>query len=195
LPVLTIPKKALQVVRNKGQYQLKRHIFSPLAVCLFLPVAAHAQSTTEARFAKAVLQQIQNVSFRNNREYCGYIGYNEHGILFASNARRGHRNGCVGKAPDNMDIVASFHTHGAFDVRVPAEFPSATDLKGDRAEGISGYIATPGGRFWYSDSVNMVVSQICGVGCLKQDPGFVPGLDGNIRHSYTLNELIAIEGR
>ncbi len=159
------------------------------------PNVTQAQSTTEARFAKAVLQQIQSISFRKNREYCGYIGYDQNGVLFASNARKGRMNECTGAAPDNMSIVASYHTHGAFDPEVPAEFPSATDLEADEAEGIDGYIGTPGGRFWFSDSTDMMVSQICGVACLKQDPKFVEGLDGNIHVSYIYRELLEFEGR
>ena len=172
-----------------------RAVFFTLAIGLIPPQLSHAQSTTEARFAKAVLQQIQSISFRKNREYCGYIGYDQNGVLFASNARKGRMNECTGVAPANMTITASYHTHGAFDPDVPAEFPTATDLEADEAEGIDGYIATPGGRFWYSDSTDMMVSQICGVGCLKQDPRFVEGMDGNIQVSYTHQELLEIEGR
>lgn len=174
---------------------MTRAVYFAMAISLVTPNITHAQSTAEARFAKAVLQQIQSISFRKNREYCGYIGYDQNGVLFASNARKGRTNECTGAAPDTMDIIASYHTHGAFDPEVPAEFPSATDLEGDEAEGIDGYIATPGGRLWYSDSTDMMVSQICGVGCMKQDPEFVEGLDGNIHVSYTYRELLEIEGR
>ncbi len=174
---------------------MNRALYFTLATSLIAPQTSLAQSTTEARFAKAVLQQIQGISFRKNREYCGYIGYDQNGVLFASNARKGRINECTGAAPDNMSIVASYHTHGAFDPDVPAEFPSATDLEADEAEGIDGYIATPGGRFWFSDSTDMMVNQICGVGCMKQDPNFVAGMDGTIQVSYTYRELLEIEGR
>ena len=160
---------------------------------LLLSGAALAQSADEINLVKSVLNQLQDASFSANREYCGYIGFDDKGVLFASNASRGRRNSCLGKAPDNMEIIASYHTHGAFDLDVPAEFPSATDLEGDEEEGIDGYIATPGGRLWYSDSQDMEVSQICGLGCLKQDPKFKAGLDGDIHISYSYQELLKLE--
>jgi hypothetical protein len=40
----------------------------------------------------------------------------------------------------------------------------------------------------------MVTSQICGIGCLKRDPKFRPGVHGEIRQSYTYNELLRLEG-
>ena len=164
-----------------------------LVASLLLSHAAFAQPSGEVNLVKSVLNQLQDVSFSKNREYCGYIGYDEKGVLFASNARRGRRDSCLGRAPNNMDIIASYHTHGSYDPEARAEFPSAADLEGDEDEGIDGYISTPGGRLWYSDSQDMVVSQICGVGCLKQDPKFIAGEDGKIHVSYSYEELQEIE--
>jgi hypothetical protein len=53
-------------------------------------------------------------------------------------------------------------------------------MEGDADEGIDGYVATPGGRLWYIDTVDMVASQLCGIGCLPRDPKFVAGQNGEI---------------
>lgn len=167
---------------------------------LVLPIAllatpAAAQDATELQLAMQVLAELQAPSFRNNREYCGYLVIGADGVLRASQVNAGEESTCVGpdEGPDEV-TVASFHTHGAFAMDVPAEFPSVSDIEGDEAEGIDGYIATPGGRLWYVDTTDMVVSQICGIGCLPQDPDFVPGLDGEIAISYTYQELLVLEG-
>ena len=78
-----------------------------LVASLLLSGAAFAQSSGEVNLVKSVLNQLQGISFSKNREYCGYIGYDEKGVLFASNARRGRRDSCLGKAPGNMDVIAS----------------------------------------------------------------------------------------
>lgn len=89
--------------------------------------------------------------------------------------------------------VASYHTHGAFEYETPAKFPSVSDLEADEAEGVDGYITTPGGRLWYVDGVDQIASQMCGIGRLTQDPNFEAGLDGELLISYTIDELRALE--
>ncbi|MEL6587917.1 MAG: hypothetical protein AAFQ50_14890, partial [Pseudomonadota bacterium] len=62
------------------------------------------------------------------------------------------------------------------------------------AFGLVGFdVATPGGRLWYVDTTDMIVRQICGLGCLPQDPDFVEGADGDIAISYTYQELLDYE--
>jgi hypothetical protein len=90
-------------------------------------------------------------------------------------------------------IIASYHTHGAFEYDTPAEFPSLSDVEADAYEGINGYVSTPGGRLWYVNGVNLTVEQICGVGCMVQDPNFEAGLDGQIKKSYSIDELRVLE--
>ena len=63
-------------------------------------------------------------------------------------------------------------------------------MEGDADEGIDGYVATPGGRLWYLDTVDMVASQLCGIGCLPRDPKFVAGQNGEIVLSYTYDDLV-----
>ncbi len=156
-------------------------------------VPAMAQSNAELRLVKALFAQIQPLSFDRNREFCGYIGYNGDGALVASKPKRGRINSCKARWPDELDVIASYHTHGAFSPQAPAEFPSSDDLLADEEEGVDGWVGTPGGRLWYVDSEALEVSQVCGIGCLPQDPNFEAGLDGEIAQSYTLDALTELE--
>ena len=145
---------------------------------------------SEVAFAKATLNRLQTVSFASNREYCGYILRAPDGSLAATPASKGKVSSCCGaEAAEGYLVVASFHTHGAFEYDTPAEFPSVGDVEADEAEDVDGYISTPGGRFWYVDGSELEVSQICGVGCMAQDQNFEAGLDGRIEVSYSLEEL------
>lgn len=168
-----------------------------LAVCV-VPAVAAAQSNSQAEvaLAKNVLDELQILSFAQDREYCGYLAYDEAGSLRATPPTRGLRDSCEADFPPDAWVpFASYHTHGAFDADVPAEFPSVSDLEADEAEGTDGYVATPGGRVWFVDSNDMEVSQLCGIGCLRQDPKFISGLDGKIAQSYTYRQLLDIEAQ
>jgi len=91
----------------------------------------------------------------------------------------------------NPDVtpLASFHTHAAYDEDADSEVPSFEDLRADIAEGLVGFVSTPGGRFWISDPQRQRVTQLCGLRCLPQDRFFQPGDWGNIAGSYTLRQL------
>lgn len=149
-----------------------------------------AQGRSEPGFAKSVLLQLQQRSFHENREFCGYLGRDAGGNLKASIAYRGRQDSCEARFPKNIDVVASFHTHGGFMEDASSEVPSVNDMQADEHEGIDGYVATPGGRLWYIDTTEMVTSQLCGTGCVGQDPKFVPGADGEVYQSYSIDELI-----
>lgn len=170
---------------------MKRLILFPL-LCLGAP--AVAQQTEEADLARATLSALQAKSFANNREYCGYIVLDAAGNLAATPATEGAESECLpDEVPEHLVPIASYHTHGAFAYDVPAEFPSVSDIEADEDEGVDGYMTSPGGRFWYIDSTDMIVSQICGIGCVPQDPNFEAGLDGDIAISYTYEELLELE--
>ena len=166
---------------------------------LLIPLALFAspltaQDNAEVALAKATLDALQQLSFDNNREYCGYIVIDADGELVATPAVQGNIGDCYADDPPEDSVpVASYHTHGAFEYDTPAEFPSVSDLEADEAEGVDGYIATPGGRFWYVDGVDQIASQLCGVGCLTQDANFEAGLDGELQISYTIDELRELE--
>lgn len=153
---------------------------------------ALAQDTAESALARAVLSQLQPLSIAENREYCGYLGLDDAGRLVASAATPGDESSCLADDPANITVItASYHTHAAYSPDYDSEIPSGDDVEGDEAEGIDGYVSTPGGRFWYIDTTDDVLSQLCGIGCLPSDPAFVPGDFGPIAQSYTFQELIS----
>lgn len=131
------------------------------------------QSDAEIRFAKGVLDAAQAASIANNREYCGYIGLNNGGNFVATPAKQGRQSSCLARRPQGIQILASYHTHGAFTVDYDTEVPSVSDLEADIFEGIDGYIATPGGRVWYDDSSRRAAVLLCGINCITSDPNFI----------------------
>ena len=154
------------------------------------PMPAFSQDAEEVAFARSVLSQLQSPSFASNREYCGTIGVDQDNRLVASKPRRGSRDGCRPNDPrDAVEVFASFHTHAGFDEGADSELPSVEDVLSDMDEGLDGYLATPGGRFWFIDGQSGTVRQLCGLGCLPQDPDFEAGLWGNIKKRYSLGEL------
>ncbi|MEM6728719.1 MAG: DUF4329 domain-containing protein [Pseudomonadota bacterium] len=161
---------------------------------LLLTTTASAQSAEEIALAKATLGALQPPSFAQDREFCGYFGYDSGDRLVATPATRGERDSCLFDGPeDGLVLVLSFHTHGRFSTAFAAEVPSVADIEADEAEGIDGFVATPGGRLWYVDTEDMVVRQICGLGCLPQDPRFIEGAEGQVEISYTYQELLDYE--
>lgn len=148
-----------------------------------------AQTAAETAAARSILTQIQAQSISQNREHCGTMALTDDGRYIASRVRRGRRDGCRPPNARGGEIIASFHTHGAFDYDADSEVPSPQDVYSDADEGINGYLATPGGRFWFIDGQNLTVSLICGVGCLPQDPAFEQGVWGEIRGFYTIDDL------
>ncbi len=138
--------------------------------------------------ARQVLGNLQEVSFRQNREYCGYIGLDGDGNLRATPATKGRPSSCLAEAaPADWTLVASYHTHGAYARYADAEVPSESDLMGDFEEQVNGYVSTPGGRFWHINGAEQRTTLICGPGCLPADPLYVP--DPNVASSYTLQQL------
>jgi len=161
------------------------------------PAPILAQDAAELAVARGVLMQLQARSFAENVEYCGYIGRMPDGRLTATEVTRGDGWGCLSRGDEDrfVAVVASFHTHAAYDRAADSEVPSTEDLIGDMEERVNGYIATPGGRLWFVDWRRGVATQLCGLGCMGQDPDFVPGSGGPIAQSYTLRDLMQREGR
>ena len=138
-------------------------------------------------FARNFLDTIQARSIRERREYCGYIRITAQGQLEATPPRPGTFASCDMPAPRRgMGIIASYHTHGAYGAGYDNEVPSTIDLLSDFDFGIDGYVSTPGGRVWLVDFQTQSTRQICGLGCVFQDPGFVPQGEANIRPAYNL---------
>ncbi|WP_050928989.1 DUF4329 domain-containing protein [Aestuariivita boseongensis] len=161
-----------------------------LFVALALAAPAQAQSRVELDLARQTLRALQAESIRGNREFCGVIGKDQAGRLVVSPAARGSRARCrYPNAPAGTRVVATFHTHGAFLERFDNEVPSVLDVLADMTTGTSGYISTPGGRFWYINGRTGEVRLICGPKCLPWDPRYVPGLAGPVAGKYTLDQL------
>ncbi len=140
------------------------------------------------------LARAQRLSFATDREYCGYLGRTAEGEIGFTQMQRGGHDGCTPLLPDTgLKLIASMHTHGAYDPDVPAEFPTALDIASDAREGVNGYISTPGGRLWYVDGAAQVAIQLCGLGCMPQDPAFHAGDDGSIRMTYSRAQLLRLE--
>ncbi len=156
--------------------------------------AAQVPSEEEVSEAKGWLSAAQLLSFEANREYCGYLGRLPDGTITTTDLVRGGHDGCTPVfAEDEMELSASLHTHGAYDPSVPAEFPTSLDIASDAREGVNGFVSTPGGRLWFIDGTRKVATQLCGLGCLPQDPFFRAGDDGVIRQSYTIRQLRRLE--
>jgi hypothetical protein len=170
-----------------------KHTMLLTAALLVAPVIAPAQANDEIRFVSALLNQLQGRSFEGNREYCGFIGLDDDDRWVASRVIQGSTDECTPEWPDDFDPIASFHTHGGFDRGAYSEVPSVMDIEADEEDGVDGWVSTPGGRLWFIDTTDMVVSQICGIGCLMQDPKFVQGAQGRVEQSYTYEEMLALE--
>lgn len=168
---------------------MAQRFFATLAV-LMSSMPALADPEAELAFARSILNDLQGSSFRENVEYCGYIGLDEVGGLVATIPTRGGADWCEMDIPEHFEIVASYHTHAGYDPNSWSEIPSGGDMESDEDLGIDGYISTPGGRLWYIDTTDMIAFQICGIGCLQFDPSFQPAPEDNIQQSYTYDELI-----
>lgn len=131
------------------------------------------QSEVQA-FARDQLNAVQARSFAEDIELCGIIFERRDGSLGASSPRPGDEASCGIRYFDEpgMRPVASFHTHGSHNDKYDSEVPSILDLQSDYASGMDGYVATPGGRFWHIDWRKPAASQVCGEGCLDQDPDY-----------------------
>ncbi|MEM7642430.1 MAG: DUF4329 domain-containing protein [Pseudomonadota bacterium] len=158
------------------------------AVLSILLVTSPALANDLQRVAAGTLAALQSNSFAENREFCGLIGRLPDGTFVASPARRGRMDSCTPRVARNWqpeaEIVASYHTHGAFDPEADSEIPSIDDILSDSEEGIDGYISTPGGRLWFVDGDRVEARLICDIGCLPADPAFRPGLWGPVATRY-----------
>lgn len=156
---------------------------------------ALAQTAAELAFVKKLLFKLQVPSIAENVEYCGFIGYDSMGRLIASQAIRGEYASCASASPRHIKTVtASYHTHAGYSDNHIGEIPSGVDVDGDKRLGIDGYVSTPGGRLWHIDTSRMIISQVCGYGCLPKDRRFVKGSGGKIPQSYTYKELLRALG-
>ncbi|MEM6662786.1 MAG: DUF4329 domain-containing protein [Pseudomonadota bacterium] len=164
-------------------------------VCSLLAAAAHGQSrslvTDEVdQFVLAHFDKIQPRSIRENREYCGLVGFDANDRLAITPARPGTVDSCdPGDDPPGWEVIASYHTHGGFLEYADSEVPSVDDLLGDFEEGIDGYVATPGGRVWLNLLEERLTFQLCGRNCVVADPKARPWKAFAPMIEYTLPAL------
>lgn len=167
-------------------------IWIAAAATAFTVSAAQAQSQAqEQALAKAMLSALQERSFKQNREFCGFIGRDADGKLFASKVYRGKQARCSARVrlKDGAELLAHFHTHGRFLPRFDNEVPSAIDVENEQMQGTRGYVSTPGGRFWMIDGPSGTVKMVCGPGCLPVDPGYLDRPRDEIRTFYSAKQI------
>ena len=151
-------------------------------------------SGDELAFVTDLLREMQLRSYATGSETCGYVGRDPQGQMMASPINTGREASCLlPRTPPGMRVAASIHTHGTYSPAYASEFPTVQDMTTDARDGINGYISTPGGRLWYVDTATMSVRQLCGRGCLPQDPHYRPQDDGPVQAAYTIAELRAWE--
>ena len=162
-----------------------------LAACAF-QTPAQAQERDLIETARATLAGIQTRSFSQNREFCGLIGRNAQGKLVITRPRQGSLDGCRPKSfffLNDVEVLASYHTHGGHLPDVSVEVPSTFDLEADADEGIFGFVSTPGGRFWIIEPEQDRVRMLCGMGCLPRDPTYDVASDELLQPIYTRRQL------
>lgn len=164
---------------------------------VFAPLPAAAQDRSDLTdeldtFAATHFDWLQPRSIREGVEYCGLFGVDRNGNLVATLAEAGDADSCQpDDAPPGIDVLASWHTHGAYDRDADTEVPSLGDLESDIEEGIDGYIATPGGRLWLNDAEERKSILLCDVGCVAADPAYRPCPAFAPGREHTLNSLRA----
>ena len=167
-----------------------RPALKPAALSSFQPADPASDQAAVDAFAKTFLDSIQAQSIADRREYCGYFFRDASGAVKATQPRRGTFATCSMPVPTRgSGIFASYHTHGAFGRQYDNEVPSTTDLLSDFQLGLDGYISTPGGRIWRVSNETRTATQLCGLGCVTRDPGFVPRDEAGVRRVYTLGTL------
>ncbi|WP_299549377.1 DUF4329 domain-containing protein [uncultured Tateyamaria sp.] len=151
------------------------------------------QTEAEVAFATDLFNMLQERSINEGREYCGLIGVDRSGSYFATTARRGGTSTCLPplSAGAGVTVLASYHTHGAYDPEYLTEVPSYDDIRTDIEDGTDGYIATPGGRLWYVDARAQEARLICGARCLVSDVEFREDPEFPVRPRYSLQDLTA----
>lgn len=159
-----------------------------------IPVVEATGSGPELRYVSGILTRLQRQSFAQNREFCGYIGVDDLGQWMTTPVMPGNEASCpLPDIPAGMRLIASFHTHGTYSPYYASEWPTTQDMATDASDDIDGYISTPGGRLWHVDTDTMTVHEICGRGCLPQDPNYVAAEDGPLRRTMSYQELLIWE--
>lgn len=160
------------------------------------PVPSTAQSAQETAFVMGLMESMNALSIRFNREVCGYVLRHANGAYSSTKASWGGQASCASlPVEDGFVVASSWHTHAAWDPAYDGEVPSIQDVEGDMRMGVNGWVGTPGGRLWFVEGQTGTIRQICGRGCLPVDESFGDEDFGPVGESYTLDGLYARFGR
>lgn len=169
-----------------------RYLFTICAL-IFITPPSYAVDVDELKFMIEFFNSIQQRTFDNNREFCGYVGIDENGNFTTTEPTKGDADSCLANdPPEDFEDFASYHTHGAFSIDADSELPSSNDLIIDIEEQVDGYIATPGGRIWFNDSQNKITTMLC-ENCVMHDPNFNGELLDPVKKTYTVKQIQARE--
>ncbi len=143
------------------------------------------------RFARQKLDELQQLSFAQSKEHCAMIYESYSGELEVTKTLAGSNDSCASLyvIEPGMLPLANIHTHGGFDTDYIGEVPSFQDMSVGVEERVDGYVSTPGGRLWFVDWQAETAAQICGEGCVSQDPDYDPCAAFNPKESYTMQQL------
>ena len=121
--------------------------------------------STQHGAAFDVLNEINPVSVRQNREHGGWVYRNADGSF-------GHTDPVAGQVasvnignpmtaiPGGTQATATYHTHGGPDPRYDNENFSPQDILSDRIAGVDGYLGTPAGFLKYHELATGRISTI-----------------------------------
>ncbi|PWK59275.1 DUF4329 domain-containing protein [Roseicyclus mahoneyensis] len=166
------------------------------ALLALVPLQAPAQSAQETAFIMGLMESMNALSVRFNREVCGYVLRHSNGAYSSTKVSWGGQASCASlPVQDGLEVASSWHTHAAWDPAYDGEVPSIQDVEGDMRMGVNGWVGTPGGRLWFVDGQTGSMRQVCGRGCLPVDEAFGAEDFGPVGETYTLDSLYARFGR
>ncbi len=153
-----------------------------------------AQDQEEIAFVTKFFDELQPKSIAENREYCGFFGFDSNDNYVATKPTPGDEGSCYSDdPPENIFIFASYHTHGGFSYDYDSEVPSSDDLAADVAEEVDGYVATPGGRIWFNNAEQERAVLLCGRNCTVSDVDYDAEGVRSVNPTYSLRQLLRRE--
>ncbi|AHM02944.1 hypothetical protein roselon_00503 [Roseibacterium elongatum DSM 19469] len=166
------------------------------AMALPVPMAATAQSEAETEFMMGLMEAMNQLSVRFNREVCGFVLVDDAGNFSSTKVSWGGHASCASlPLQQGATVVSSWHTHAAWARQYDNEVPSIQDVEGDMRMGVNGWVGTPGGRLWFVHGRSGTIRQVCGPDCLPSDPASVNEVHSAPNQTYTLDGLYARFGR
>ncbi len=166
------------------------------AVAAVASAPVQAQDARETEFVMGLMESMNQLSVRFNREVCGFILQDAEGNYYSTKVSWGGEASCASLPLEpGARAVSSWHTHAAWGLGYDGEVPSIQDVEGDMRYGVNGWVGTPGGRLWFVDGTTGFMTQVCGRDCLPVDPNFFPEEHGPVAESYSLDGLYQRFGR